>query len=195
MSRQRDIRVEVWRDECVADPREMYTPASVMVCFHNRLNLGDKTKYRSEDFNGWDGLKEQLEKDYNIHTILPVYMYAHSGYALSTTPFSCPWDSGQVGWIFMTLEHIAEPGIESTAEKVTTVLKEEISEYSSYINGEVYGYSVEELQDNGEWTRFDNCHGCYGLDSLYVELKALKERYGESLKKITYKDSIPEMEE
>ena len=33
------------------------------------------------------------------YVILPLYLYDHSGITISTGPFSCPWDSGQVGWI------------------------------------------------------------------------------------------------
>lgn len=34
------------------------------------------------------------------YVILPLYLYDHSGITISTGPFSCPWDSGQVGWIY-----------------------------------------------------------------------------------------------
>lgn len=33
--------------------------------------------------------------------ILPVYVYEHSGSAISTSPFSCRWDSGQIGFIYV----------------------------------------------------------------------------------------------
>lgn len=39
---------------------------------------------------------------------LPVYAYVHSGVALSTGPFSCPWDSGQSGFVYETKETILE---------------------------------------------------------------------------------------
>lgn len=32
--------------------------------------------------------------------ILPLYLYDHGGITISTRPFSCPWDSGQVGYIY-----------------------------------------------------------------------------------------------
>ena len=32
--------------------------------------------------------------------ILPLYLYDHSGITMNTCGFSCPWDSGQVGWIY-----------------------------------------------------------------------------------------------
>lgn len=34
------------------------------------------------------------------YVILPLFLYDHSGITMSTSVFSCPWDSGQVGWIY-----------------------------------------------------------------------------------------------
>lgn len=36
--------------------------------------------------------------------MLPLFLYDHSGITMSTGPFHCPWDSGQVGFIYMTYE-------------------------------------------------------------------------------------------
>lgn len=44
----------------------------------------------------------ELVKKYVV--ILPVYLYDHSYLSISTTKFSCQWDSGQVGWIYATKE-------------------------------------------------------------------------------------------
>lgn len=41
------------------------------------------------------------------HTIaLPLYLYDHSGITVSTTPFSCPWDSGFFGIIAVDVEKV-----------------------------------------------------------------------------------------
>lgn len=37
----------------------------------------------------------------------PLYMYPHSGVQLSLRPFDCPWDSGQVGWVYARTEEEA----------------------------------------------------------------------------------------
>lgn len=39
--------------------------------------------------------------------ILPLYLYDHSGITMNTCGFSCPWDSGQVGWIYYRMFRIA----------------------------------------------------------------------------------------
>lgn len=38
------------------------------------------------------------------YIVLPLYLYDHSGITMNTTGFSCPWDSGQVGWIYASKE-------------------------------------------------------------------------------------------
>ena len=39
---------------------------------------------------------------------LPLYLYDHSGITMNTSGFSCPWDSGQVGWIYCTKKRFRE---------------------------------------------------------------------------------------
>ena len=46
-------------------------------------------------------LKDIQEKVSTKIIILPLYLYDHSGISMKTTPFSCQWDSGQVGWIYV----------------------------------------------------------------------------------------------
>lgn len=46
---------------------------------------------------------EELWSIFEPHIIiLPLYLYDHSGITMRTSKFSCPWDSGQVGWIYAT---------------------------------------------------------------------------------------------
>lgn len=42
---------------------------------------------------------ERLKQEFGATVTLPIYMYSHGGETINTTGFSCPWDSGQVGWI------------------------------------------------------------------------------------------------
>jgi len=52
---------------------------------------------------------ERVMKTLDKHYImLPLYLYDHSGITMSTGKFSCPWDSGQVGWIYCTIEKAME---------------------------------------------------------------------------------------
>ena len=51
----------------------------------------DTEKYKEKL---WEFIEERT-------TIKNVYKYEHGGIALSTSPFNCPWDSGQIGYIYM----------------------------------------------------------------------------------------------
>jgi len=96
------------------------------------------------------------------YVVLPVYMYDHSGIALSTGPFGCMWDSGQIGWIVCDNDTIKSEfgGDRDKAEKA---LCSEIEVYSEYVGGNVYGYIVEE-RDGDDWEEVDSCYGFYGWD-------------------------------
>lgn len=156
--------LSVYPDESPENPRE-WDNVSQMVCFHRRYSLGDKHDYRSEDFNGWDEIQAQIERDHDVALILPVYMYDHSGVLLATSPFSCPWDSGQVGFIFVTADtirrefHCKRIGKRIRA-KVEALMASELAVYNQYLNGEVYGFVLTDPKGEDE----DSCWGFYGDD-------------------------------
>ncbi len=47
-----------------------------------------------------EGELQDILDSLDKYIILPLFLYDHSGITMSTGPFSCPWDSGQVGWIY-----------------------------------------------------------------------------------------------
>ena len=118
-------------------------------------------------------MKEAIIKQENVHTILPLYLYDHSGITISTGPFSCNWDSGQVGWIFVSKDKVKKEGIDET--KVGEYLKGEVETYDRYIRGDVYGYRIYEVttcnlgHDHEE--DLDSCWGFYGEDYCLQEAK------------------------
>jgi hypothetical protein len=138
-------------------PRE-WDNLGEMVCFHNRYVLGDKHNFSDpEEFS--DYIKDQKV------VILPLYLYDHSGITISTGPFSCPWDSGQVGYIYVTYEKIRkEYGIQRVTKqwikKIESYLEGEVKTYDQHLTGDVYGYTIED--ENGDLV--DSCWGFYGHD-------------------------------
>ena len=152
-------------DPYVFNPRKEFDNLGTMVCFHNRYRLGDKHDYNEQDYSSWQELKKAIVKEENPAVILPIYMYDHSGVALSTTPFSCGWDSGQIGWIYISkCKALEEYGgkivTAKLKERLIKYLKNELKVYDYYLNGEVYGYVIED--ENGE--EVDSCTGYYGRE-------------------------------
>ena len=110
-----------------------------------------------------------IEKALVGAVILPLYLYDHGGITINTSGFSCPWDSGQIGYIYMTRETIfKEYGGKRLTKKLRTraesLLRSEVETYDQYIRGEVYGYVAD---DDGE-----SCWGFFGLD--YAREEALR---------------------
>lgn len=96
-------------------------------------------------------------------------LYDHSGITMSTSPFSCPWDSGQVGVIYCTYERIRQeydlnpgeiPG--ETIKRVIEILEQEVKTYDQYLRGKVYGYEIKDA--DGE--HLDSCWGFYQNESV-----------------------------
>ena len=82
---------------------------------------------------------------------------------MSVKPYSCPWDSGQVGYIYVSCDKIRkEWGVKRISSKLKkAILKElqcDVEEYDIYLRGEVYGYQIEFPDDA------DSCWGFLGSD-------------------------------
>lgn len=161
---------KIFMDEDPVNPRE-WDNLATMVCFHRRYDLGDRHAYRHEDYSGWEAFEASLRKEDPSAIIVPLYLYDHSGITISTRPFSCPWDSGQVGFAVVPGKKIREEyGVKRISQKVRAraeaVVNGEVETYDSYLRGDVYGYTLE--KDGEE----DSCWGFFGMDAVRDELEA-----------------------
>lgn len=159
-----NYRIEIHHDECSECPRN-WDNIGTLWARHRRYNLcDDEAKEISREFFE----RKNLEKFY---IVLPVYMYEHGNILLSTSPFSCPWDSGQLGFIYASKEKIRK---EFSVKKISKELKNKVFEifecelktYSQYLNGECYGYKVF----NGE-KEVDSCWGYYEFENCIDDAK------------------------
>lgn len=153
-------------------PRE-WDNLGTMVCFHDRYDLlGDK-----HDFTPKSIQRHTKRSDV---VALPLYLLDHSGLSLQIEPFRgeiAYWDSGQVGFIYMTYKAIwkvyGKGRVDKKLERnqALTILKGEVETYDQYLRGEAYGYIVED--PDGE--HVDSCWGFYGYEysEHLPEIKAL----------------------
>lgn len=169
--------VRILYDEDPSSPRE-WDNLGVMVCFHKKLTLGDKHGLVHNDFSSWGALEKHLRGELEATHVLPLYLMNHSGLSMSTTKFSDPWDSGQVGFIYTTAELIAKMG--TPEDSVGEVLDQEVETFNEFISGAVYGYEI--IQEtmcehckHVESAVIDSCWGFYGLD--YCKAEALAAAY------------------
>jgi len=146
----KEIEVVLEQDYDTGSPRTWYT-LGTFVAFHKRENHGDTDHgYRSDDYESWDDLLSSLEKEHGPLIYHNVYMYSHSGSTVSTTPFSCTWDSGQLGIIFVSRKQVREeygwPRITKTREEqILNYLDGEIRTYDQWLQGDVWSYNIEAL--------------------------------------------------
>lgn len=84
---------------------------------------------------------------------LPVYAYVHGSSALSTAPFSCPWDSGRSGIAICEKERF------DNEEDAHNAIRAHVEAYSQYLQGDVWMYTI--LDQSGDIV--GGCSGFYGF--------------------------------
>lgn len=92
-------------------------------------------------------LSDEMKK-----TLTERLSYAHG--------FSCPWDSGQVGWIYADKAMIEQEHGKITPEileKVRQTLEAEVKEYDYYLTNQCYGFQLFK-----EDVEVDSCWGFLG---------------------------------
>jgi len=178
-----NYKLEIFQDESPSNPREDDN-LGTMICFHRRYNLGDKHEYNSDNYSGWNEMKKAIQKDKTC-IILPLYLYDHGGITISTEPFSCKWDSGQVGWIVVSKEKVRkEYGVKYITwivrEMVKRSLEAEVKTYDQYLTGDVYGYRISKITKcelgHEHEEELDSCWGFYGKEAE-VEGMSILDRY------------------
>jgi hypothetical protein len=144
-------------------------------------------------------VKERIAEEFDrLFISLPTFLYDHGGISMSTGGFSCPWDSGQVGFIYVSREKVCEEYrwkviTKKREEKIRGYLRDEVKVYDQYLTGDVYGYKVyealpglrealsisdDDLQDFVEdidlkfCEEVDSCWGFYGEESAKEEAES-----------------------
>lgn len=112
-----------------------------------------------------------LDKHY---VMLTLFLYDHSGITMRTSPFSCPWDSGPVGFIYASYETIRkEFGVKrvtkAVRENAERLLRSEVETYDQYLTGDVWGYRILEINpespdDQDTFEQIDSCWGFFGSE-------------------------------
>lgn len=180
--------IKIEQDHDRLNPRTDYDNVGKMVCWHRRYDLGDEQPTCSPSeylhqmmcdreyklHRKWvpDDIKEKdLQAYIDKHfVVLPLYLYDHSGLSMSTGPFSCPWDSGQVGFIYVESESKEYDDLEAG-------LKGEVETYDQYLRGDIWGYTIE--APDGEIV--DSCWGFYGFSNCKSEAEHIVSSYPKQL--------------
>lgn len=162
--------VTIYIDPDPPNPRTDYDNYTVLACWHRREHLGDRQI---------EGMNETLFRasleiaGEEVLALVPLYLYQHSGMTMRCEPFSCPWDSGQVGWGYVTraaAEKIGcipgqkykdQDGSEKTYDTAffEDAIRQDVKYYDAFLTGECFGYEITD-EDDGD--HIDSCWGFLG---------------------------------
>ena len=78
-----------------------------------------------------------VEAKLGDYVIRPLYLYDHSGITINTGGFSCPWDSGQVGYAVIDPDTLQKEW-DGDRDKALACLEAEVETYARYLEGQVY---------------------------------------------------------
>jgi len=165
----RGLAIKIYQDEDPLNPRTEWDNFGHMICFHRDYMLGDKHDITP------DTLVELVKRDDVI--AIPLFLLDHSGLWMRTGRFECDaqgWDTSKVGFIYVTHNEVRKelkvkritPKVQA---KVLEYLENEVKTFSNYLEGNVWGYVVED----SEGEHVDSCWGFYG-DYDHKEYGALK---------------------
>ena len=172
-----NIKSIIRYDELAESPRD-WDNLGTMVCAHRRYTLGDE-QLEADRFESWQEVKDDLVNNEHAVVVLPLYLYDHSGITMYTSGDTRyrqheAWDSGQVGFIYVTREKVREEyGTAGKANiaKAEQVLRGEIETYDQFLRGEVY--YAEVIGEDGEVV--ESCGGLYGYDAAEEFVKENRE--------------------
>lgn len=160
--------VEVSQDTDPTSPAEWDNLGTICYTRSSRYVLGTQACTPDE----LKGIARQIA----IGTLIgmPVYAYIHGNVrikAADSNPFSCPWDSGQSGFVYATREAVfREYGGKRMTKRIReaarNLLRAEVETFSQYLNGDVW--LLTHVKD-GEIV--ECCGGYYGWDYAMQEAK------------------------
>ena len=163
-------QIDIGYDESPCDPRTEWDNFTVIHCCSSRYYLGEKNHKSWEDC---DAALREARKQGDL--VFKVFAYIHGGTALSLESFhgSLPqghaqFDSGQCGYIVVKKKDIIENWgkknwTEKLRKKAYEVAEGDIKVFTAYLNGQVFGYNIDEIDDS--------CYGYYETEDALAEAK------------------------
>ena len=185
--------VEIRPDDWAENPREW--ASSTLCTAHRRYTFGGESlpEHCQDIEEAFDMFLAERALTRKLVIWLPIYLYKHSGLALSTAPFSDRWDSGHLGFIYETRENIRkEFGVKrinaDLEERVCERLRGELEELEHWSNGTVYRLSIPGLDvDSGGFFGFDHeASGFleYARDVIEYDIRCKRKEHFKRLKRL-----------
>jgi hypothetical protein len=184
MSTTTEITVKIMHDsqsQASGDGPREWDNLGTMVCWHRRYKLGDEQPGQDPE--------EYLEDLPQGSLVLPLFLFDHSEIGMSTTGFNDPWDSGQVGFVYVTLAKVREEYgdiTQASLEKARKCLVGEVETYDCFLRGNIWGFAVESADvceccgRPGITEEIDSCWGFYDMEGEHCSaLDGIREHVAE----------------
>lgn len=189
--------IVIEHDESPQNPRTEWDNFTEIHCSSSRNYLGE------HNHKTWDDLHAAVRKAERRGDIaFKMFAYIHSGTALSLETFHgrlpqghAEFDSGHAGYVIVKKKDIIgswgkKNWTEKLRQKAYEVAKSDLETFDAYLNGEVYGFVID---DHG-----DSCWGYYSVEEAMEEAKhsvdyTVKHNIKEHLKqlKLWIKNKVP----
>lgn len=158
----KNLELRILPDEMNEDPRTNMDFLGLYWIFGKYSNNSDPHTIDPTNFTGFGAMEDWVRKDRSLAWVSPLYCYEHSGSTVSLSPFSCIWDSGQLGFVACTRAQVFGTwGWKRITAKRRKVIDEamraEFETFKAWWEGEVYGWVIVD----GD-TTVDSCWGYYG---------------------------------
>lgn len=170
------------------DPRKFNDYIGSLALYHKRYTLAKEDNLTIDE-------AYEIESS-NNYICLPVYGYDHGGLTVSTSKFSCPYDSGKLGITYVSKEKLkvmynVKRISNKLKNKIIEYLENELAEYNCYLTGDIYDIIIYDAEDN----ELDSFSGFYGYDRALAEAQSYidsRTEYDEYIaKKLPMQLSLP----
>lgn len=171
--------IDFIQDDYPVDPREN---ADTVICSANRkefgdINLGICPKRSTPHLEVFKRHLKQSNLCIQDVVYSLVFLNEYNGYELSTKPFLNSWDSGQLGYIYITRQdarkrlNVSRLTKRNTFYIVDTYFRRELDVFTDYLNGEVYYWQCRELDCAGGDVYQHELHDTAKMTSVLDEVK------------------------
>lgn len=126
--------------------------------YSRRYNLNETDIEQPETL---DELEKAIKEKYDIMAILPLYMFEHGNMLLDVADFGDRWDSGRIGFVFVTKENAKEFELKDEKDAIESI-KEGIKYYNRLNNDSIYSIEFFDIE------KCDCCNSTKEINNEFV---------------------------
>ena len=117
-------------------PRKFIEPITTIISWHPKYKnqLSDTNQFQTH----YDFIQYLNDNKHDIAILRNLYIFEHGNIALSIYPFTDFWDSGQIGYIYITKENNNNKEFINMSLNIESYIVNDLKMLEQYINNNVY---------------------------------------------------------